>query len=179
MLERVVHRSRTSSDCIYLSAGTTFSVPSMCLHGNSPLLGCSFLQPWPRANGQSNASKTRSGWLYLILSSRQQHSLPTRFIRYYRSAPDHALGMASWKRSLCDGGLHDCLRAYLIPCCVFGQTRYRLERIECHENPLDLEGYRSSNGPCWDWFFFALPLGNTAPSARLSRGASSNRHRRY
>lgn len=67
--------------------------------------------------------------------------------------------MASWKRSLCDGDAHDCLRAYFIPCYVFGQTRYRLERIERHENPLDLEGYKAPNEACRDWIFFALPFG--------------------
>lgn len=67
--------------------------------------------------------------------------------------------MASWKRSLCDGEAHDCLRAYFTPCCVFGQTRYRLERIDSNDNPLDLDGYKTSNAACWDWFFFALPLG--------------------
>lgn len=68
--------------------------------------------------------------------------------------------MASWKRSLYfGGGVGGCLQAYFAACCVFGQTRYRLERIDRHEDPLDLDGHSTCNGACRNWFIFALPLG--------------------
>lgn len=100
------------------------------------------------------------------LSSISPHCLPPQLsIHLYPDHPtNHAPGMASWKRSLCDADAHDCLQAYFTPFYVFGRTRYRLERIDRHENPLDLEGYKSSNEACWDWFFFALPFGMVCPS---------------
>ncbi|KAB5575442.1 hypothetical protein GE09DRAFT_593304 [Coniochaeta sp. 2T2.1] len=66
--------------------------------------------------------------------------------------------MASWNRSLFDGDAHDCLQAYFTPCCVFGLTRYRLERIDRNADPLDLDDYNTSNSACWDWCALAFPL---------------------
>jgi len=66
---------------------------------------------------------------------------------------------SSWKRSLFDGDIHDRLRAYCTPCYVYGLTRYRLERIDHHDDPLDLKGYKASNSACLDWLFFSFPFG--------------------
>ena len=69
--------------------------------------------------------------------------------------------MASWKRSLFDGDVHDCLRAYFTPCSVFGQTRYRLDRIDRNADPLDRDDYKPSKSACWDWCALAFPLCKT------------------
>jgi hypothetical protein len=77
--------------------------------------------------------------------------------------------MASWKRSLWDGSARDRLSAYFTPCIVFGKTRYRLDRISRHEDPLDLEDYRAMNAACCDCLFLCLPLGISSLSTQILR----------
>ncbi|KAJ9129348.1 hypothetical protein NKR19_g10404 [Coniochaeta hoffmannii] len=49
------------------------------------------------------------------------------------------------------------------------QTHYRLDRIDRHEDPLDLDGHKTSNGACWDWCFFAVPFAIFCPCCSILR----------
>ncbi|KAM7218934.1 hypothetical protein V8F06_005670 [Rhypophila decipiens] len=55
-----------------------------------------------------------------------------------------------WRSPLCDSGHGcDCPRAYFLGCVQFGRTRYRLDRLDHGEDPLDMVEYTTCNVPCW------------------------------
>ncbi|KAK0635805.1 hypothetical protein B0T17DRAFT_612620 [Bombardia bombarda] len=62
-----------------------------------------------------------------------------------------------WKNGLCDPGDDgDCPRSCFIGCDQFGRTRYRLQQLDHHQDPLDLTNYKGCNPTCWDYCFLCF-----------------------
>lgn len=86
-------------------------------------------------------------------------------------APSHVMAQNSqgqdWKTRLCDTGDDgDCPRSCCIGCDQLGRTRYRLDRVDLHEDGLDLTHYKECNGPCW--IYFCLCVGTLCMYTRFS-----------
>ncbi|CCC13904.1 hypothetical protein SMACR_07974 [Sordaria macrospora] len=81
-----------------------------------------------------------------------------------------------WKISLYDPGDDmDGTRAYLLPCDMFGRTRYRLNLMEQGHDPLDLADYEECNPTCWK--FFGLCTGGLYIGSGIYTGKETTRIR--
>ncbi|KAK3948581.1 hypothetical protein QBC32DRAFT_408518 [Pseudoneurospora amorphoporcata] len=81
-----------------------------------------------------------------------------------------------WKISLYDPGDDmDGVRAYLLPCDLFGRTRYRLNLMGQGHDPLDLTDYQEFNPTCWK--FFGLCIGGLYIGSGIYTGKETTRIR--
>ncbi|KAM7186107.1 hypothetical protein V8F33_012019 [Rhypophila sp. PSN 637] len=76
-----------------------------------------------------------------------RHYIMSRHPRQQQNRNDE-----DWRSPLCDSGHGcDCPRAYFLGCVQFGRTRYRLDRLDHGEDPLDMVEYTTCNMPCWKY----------------------------
>lgn len=86
-------------------------------------------------------------------TSTTQVAVPEDITAYHQPGqvrhPSQAIKGGTWSHSLCDcSNISTCCLGIFCPCVLYGKTQYRLSLKSRKEDPTNLLGYESCNGPC-------------------------------